>query len=159
MKNSEKENRNQEQNEQPNHTSQKQVGQNLSGNYDPEHTILDEPSNDPESVENSGNQGSYDNDTDNKAGYQNQYQSGVNATDSVKQAQQSSSNNTQAEADPENQHHENGYGDNRQQKNVNENVEAANNDPLTNGHVVSNQDEKEDLREDVANDGTTTEGR
>lgn len=70
-----------------------------------------------------------------------------------------SENNTQAGADSESQHHENGYGDNQQQKNVNENVEAANNDPLKNGHVVSNQDEKEDLREDIANDGTTTEGR
>jgi hypothetical protein len=141
MKNSDKENRTQEQNSNPKHTSQKQVGQNMSGEYDVEHTIFDGPKNDPESVKNSGNQGSYDKNSK-----------------STQQAQQNSVGTKQAGAETKSKNNENGYGNHKQEPEANENLEVANDDPLTNGHVVSNQDEK-DLKKEVDNDGTTTEGR
>ena len=71
--------------------------------------------------------------------------------------QEQNSNPKQAGAETKSKNNENGYGNHKQEP-------EANDDPLTKGHVISNQDEKDkndkkDLKKEVDNDGTTAEGR
>ena len=102
----------------PPHRSQKQVGQNMSGNYDPEYTILDGPRNENYISEDHSES---------------------------RQAQQSSDGTKQGGQQD--------YSPSRDQRS---NVQAANDDVMTKGHVVTSQ---QDLEDHVDNEGTTTEGR
>lgn len=96
-------------------------------------------------------------DIENQPGYQNQYQSGVD--DAPEQAMQSNGGMNQI-----GQKDDKSYDPETEERS---NVQEANDDVLTKGHVVTNDqeegfrksDREKNLRTDVDNDGTTTEGR